>query len=79
MRTTLDIDEDVLLAAKELARRERKTAGVVLSELARLGLRGGQSTLELTRARYGFVPKAAGGVTVTNAHIDALKESLGEG
>ena len=27
MRTTLDIDDDVLQAAKELARSEKKTAG----------------------------------------------------
>jgi len=38
MRTTLDIDDDILQAAKELARLERKTAGQVLSELARKGL-----------------------------------------
>ncbi len=38
MRTTLDIDDDVLRAAKELARRERKSAGRVLSELARRGM-----------------------------------------
>ncbi len=38
MRTTLDIDDDVLQAAKELARAEKKTAGQVLSELARRGL-----------------------------------------
>ncbi len=38
MRTTLDIDDDILQAAKELARAERKTAGQVLSELARKGL-----------------------------------------
>src|SRR2546421_150239 len=35
MRTTLDIAEDVLQAAKERARRENKTAGEVISELAR--------------------------------------------
>jgi len=29
VRTTLDIDDDVLRAAKELARREKKTAGAV--------------------------------------------------
>ena len=34
MRTTLDIEEDVLFAAKDLARREKKTAGQVISELA---------------------------------------------
>ena len=35
MRTTLDIADDVLQAAKERARREKKTAGEVISELAR--------------------------------------------
>jgi hypothetical protein len=38
MRTTLDIDEDVLQAAKELAATKGRTAGQVLSELARAGL-----------------------------------------
>lgn len=38
MRTTLDIDDDVLQAAKELAQARRKTAGQVLSDLARKGL-----------------------------------------
>jgi hypothetical protein len=38
MRTTLDIDDDVLEAAKELAANRRTTAGKVLSELARRGL-----------------------------------------
>ncbi len=31
MRTLLDIEEDVLLAAKDLARREKKTAGQGIS------------------------------------------------
>jgi hypothetical protein len=38
MRTTLDIDDDVLQVAKELAANRRTTAGRVLSELARRGL-----------------------------------------
>ncbi len=38
MRTTLDIDDDVLQAAKELAGNRRTTAGKVLSELARRAL-----------------------------------------
>jgi hypothetical protein len=38
MRTTLDIDEDVFLAVKEIAARQRTTAGKVLSDLARQGL-----------------------------------------
>ena len=38
MRTTLDLDEDVLQAAKEIAAARGMTAGKVLSELARKGL-----------------------------------------
>ena len=39
MRTTLDIADDVLAAAKAIAREQGKTAGAVVSELARSGLR----------------------------------------
>ena len=38
MRTTLDVDDDVLQAAKELAAARGSTAGKVISELARKGL-----------------------------------------
>jgi hypothetical protein len=38
MRTTLDIDDDVLQAAKELAAAHGRTAGQMLSELARRAL-----------------------------------------
>jgi len=39
MRTTLDIDQDVLQIAKEMAALRKTTAGKVLSDLARQGLR----------------------------------------
>ena len=38
MRATLDIDDDVLKAAKERARLDKKTIGEVISELARRAL-----------------------------------------
>jgi hypothetical protein len=38
MRTTLDIDDDVLAAAKELAKARKSTAGEVISDLARKAL-----------------------------------------
>ncbi|MGH9091178.1 MAG: antitoxin [Acidimicrobiales bacterium] len=38
MRTTLDIDDDVLAAARSLARSERQSLGNVVSSLARQGL-----------------------------------------
>ncbi|MBN2125575.1 MAG: CopG family transcriptional regulator [Deltaproteobacteria bacterium] len=38
MRTTVDLEEDVLLAAKEIARQRGSTVGQVLSDLARQAL-----------------------------------------
>ncbi len=78
MRTTLDIDDDVLQAAKELARRERKTAGRMLSELARRGLNQAKETSSNAPAAkevfLGFHPFARRGPIVTNEMIDRLRE-----
>ncbi len=38
MRTTLDLDDDVVTAARELAAEQRRSLGSVVSELARRGL-----------------------------------------
>jgi hypothetical protein len=38
MRTTLELDDDVVAAARELASAERRSLGSVVSELARRGL-----------------------------------------
>ncbi len=38
MRTTLELDDDVVAAARELAAGERRSLGSVVSELARRGL-----------------------------------------
>lgn len=38
MRTTLELDDDVVGAARELAAGERRSLGSVISELARRGL-----------------------------------------
>ena len=76
MRTTLDIDEDVLQAAKELARRERKTAGEVISELARRALTSppvARAARE-PKAVFGVRPFPSRGGIVTNQLIDELRE-----
>jgi hypothetical protein len=73
MRTTLDIEDDVLFAAKSLARREKKTAGQVISELARKGLAGAPATGE-PKAVYGFRPFPKEGRVVSNELIDKLRE-----
>ena len=42
MRTTLDLDEDVVRAGKSLARQRAKSLGKVISELARIGMTAGK-------------------------------------
>ena len=74
MRTTLDIDDDVLRAAKELARREKKTAGTIISELARRALNAAPPAVREPKAVHGFRPFAKRGGLVTNAQIDKLRE-----
>ena len=76
MRTTVDIDDDVLLAAKELARCEKKSAGAVLSELARKGLNGVSATAEdpAGESFYGFHPWPRRGKPVTNELINRLRD-----
>jgi hypothetical protein len=75
MRTTLDIEDDVLFAAKSLARRDKKTAGQVISELARKGLAGysAPATGE-PKAVYGFRPFPKEGRIVSNELINKLRE-----
>lgn len=46
MRTTLDLEEDVLMVAKEIARERKSTVGKVISELARQALTEDCSTAE---------------------------------
>lgn len=80
MRTTLDIADDVLFAAKALGRREGKSAGRVLSELARRALLGQEGTPATAGAPeepeefFGFRPLPSRGVVVTNELIDQLRE-----
>ncbi len=77
MRTTLDIDDDVLEAAKVIGRRTHRTAGAVLSDLARRALTscppGGEAGRR-ARGVGGFVPFESRGGIVTNELIDRLRE-----
>lgn len=57
MRTTLELDDDLLATAKHLARQQGVTLGQVISELARQSL----ATKAPSKVRNGallFVPKA---------------------
>jgi hypothetical protein len=76
MRTTLDIADDVLQATRERARRERKTIGEMISELARCGLTAphGTPAVNEPEAVHGLQPFARRGGIVTNELIDSLRD-----
>jgi hypothetical protein len=76
VRTTLDIDDDVLQAAKERARREKKSIGRVVSELARQALNAPVPAVaaRAPRAVYGLRPFPKRGGIVTNELIDKLRD-----
>lgn len=76
MRTTINLDDDVLLAAKGLARRDGTSIGAVISKLARKGLNGDPSNRadDAKDSFYGFCPLPKRGSPVTNDLIDRLRE-----
>lgn len=79
MRTTLDIEDDVLQAAKERARREHKTAGQVVSELLRQALTAptAPAVVREPEAVYGFRPFPSQGGVVTNELVNKLRDEMG--
>lgn len=74
MRTTLDIDEDVLLAAKELARHKKQSMGKVLSELARESLT--RQDAAATRNEVPLFPKRADAQVVTLELVNRLRDEM---
>ncbi len=78
MRTTLDIDDDVLMAAKELAKSADKTAGQIISELVRKSLTAAPNfAVEEPKAIYGIRPFPRRGGIVTNEMINKIREEEG--
>ena len=59
MRTTLELDDDVIEAAREIARERSVTLGEVISELARRSL-ADNSPPEMRNGVLLFVPKPGG-------------------
>ena len=74
MRTTLAIDDDVLTAAKAIAKQKRQTVGQVVSELARAALRPAATS----RVRNGvpLLPVRKKGIVVTNEMVNQLRDEL---
>ncbi|MCG8458823.1 MAG: hypothetical protein MI919_21295 [Holophagales bacterium] len=75
MRTTLNIADDVLLAVKERAAREKRTAGEVLSELARQALIGSPAeSRDSDEGFFGFSPLPHRGTAVSNELIERIRD-----
>lgn len=77
MRTTLDLDDDVLFAVKDLAAVEKKSAGKTLSDLARQALQ--RQPTESSEVRNGFPLLRGSRNFVTPSQVDQLlDDELGE-
>ena len=72
MRTTLDIDEDVLAAAKELAAAQNTTAGKIISELARKALIGPAEQEPEYRGGFRLLPRT--GKIITSEMVEKWLE-----
>ncbi len=83
MRTTLDIDDDILSAAKELAKAEGRTMGEVISDLARRALTQpalvapgfAESQADFTDDLFPRFPKR-GGPPATNELIRRIQDEI---
>lgn len=73
MRTTVDLDEDILRVAKSLARESEKSLGRVISDLARRGL--APSETPRTRSKIPVFDRLPGAKPVTSEMVKELLES----
>ncbi|MBM3461982.1 MAG: CopG family transcriptional regulator [Armatimonadetes bacterium] len=75
MRTTLDIDEDVLQAARELAASRKSTVGRVLSDLARQALQPKREKRTMRNGLPLFPPRGDARVVTMDA-VNRLRDAL---
>lgn len=73
MRTTLDIDDDLLQAAKEIAELQRKTAGQVVSELLRKALHPPPSSQQV-RNGVPLLTRRPGAPVLTMDLVNQLRD-----
>ena len=75
MRTTLTIDDDVLIAAKGLASLHRKSVGEVISALARHALQP-QPPSRVTRNGVPLLPTKTVTTPVTLEMVNKFRDEL---
>lgn len=74
MRTTLDLDETVLAAARALARSQGISLGAAVSELARRGLRPASSVGAPDISYSPFQVMVGDGEIVTDDLVSGLRD-----
>ena len=74
MRTTIAIDDDVLTAARAIARQRNQPVGRIVSELARQSVRPPAAGAE--RSGVPLLPVRGKGVIVTLDIVNALRDQL---
>jgi hypothetical protein len=74
MRTTLAIDDDVLVAAKAIARQERRSLGEVVSDLARRALQ--RPTPPAVRNGIPLLTRRDDKAVVTLEIVNGLRDEL---
>ena len=73
MRTTIDLDEDILRTAKDLAQERSQSLGRVLSDLARRGLEP-RAKSGASRNGVPILPRLPGAKPVTSKAVRELLE-----
>jgi hypothetical protein len=74
MRTTLDIDDDVLQAAKEIAANHGSTMGKIISDLARKGLAPPKQKVRVRNGVPLLPPRDPGSPPLTVELINKLRD-----
>jgi len=74
MRTTLAIDDDILVAAKAIARQQRRSIGEVVSDLARRALRKSEPLAH--RNGIALLSRSDDSAVVTLETVNALRDEL---
>ena len=77
MRTTLEIDDSVLGAAKEVAQTQGLSAGKVISDWARKGLDADYQKAKKTRSGFPVFEVPAQAKPLTTAMVNALIDNEG--
>jgi hypothetical protein len=77
MRTTLDIDDSILAAAKEIAGASNSSAGAVISELARKGLSLGSGQISQRKSGFPVFTIPADAKPLTSATVKSILSDEG--